>query len=146
MTFTPKPTGEPNMTVYRKWPSITRSTATTSRRSPSGARVPLVNAPAGRGRSRVRTRLAHRRWSLGAVVSAPPFAILLLSLVAVPSVAGASVGRPASFALGLVDDELFRSPLPDVRSFWLTRSHRLGSSTVRITAVWNAIAPYVLPP
>lgn len=60
-----------------------------------------------------------------------------------------SLGRlpgPSSISLGLVDTPLFLQSSGATRDAWLVRARTLGSSFVRISAVWSQIAPKSVPP
>jgi hypothetical protein len=72
-------------------------------------------------------------------------AVTAAALVAAPSVAVAGIPGPSSFATGLVDEATFQSPIPSVRTQWLTHAQQLGSSWIRLRANWYLIAPQRLP-
>jgi hypothetical protein len=58
----------------------------------------------------------------------------------------ASMPGPAVFTTGLADDPAFVNSSQAVRSTWLARAERIGSTSIRIGVVWSAVAPDSRPP
>lgn len=58
---------------------------------------------------------------------------------------GVAVGatRQPYLSEGLVDDPTFQSSVPALRSAWFARAQQIGSTAVRLNAVWASIAPLV---
>jgi polysaccharide biosynthesis protein PslG len=71
--------------------------------------------------------------------------LLALGAMALPKPAAALPG-PSSLTLGLADDQLFASGSAALAGPWLQRAQAIGSSFVRIGALWAEIAPFHLPP
>lgn len=86
-------------------------------------------------------RRAVLRASIGVLV-----AVFALGAIPARSRAATMVPGPAFFWTGLVDDPLFVYSSSSVSSLWLARARELDSSSVRISAEWDFVAPSQLSP
>ncbi len=72
-------------------------------------------------------------------------ALVLLGTIFPPCSGATTLPGPSVFSTGLVDYPSFQSPVPAIDALWLGRAEHVGSTSVRLTAVWSQIAPDRLP-